>query len=143
MLKRYLVDEVTDTRASRKQAFKLFADADNWASWCSVVRHARLLNGGWHPGALLLFVADLPRLPPAPVVVKVLEFKENERITWGLQLPFARITHRFTFIDDGQGGCRVHQEEWTEGLLTLLTWPAGKLIHRFDTRFAAEYAAMF
>jgi len=28
-------------------------------------------------------------------------------------------------------------------LLTLLTWPAGKLIHRFDTRFAAEYAAMF
>ncbi|MEQ3723445.1 SRPBCC domain-containing protein [Alcanivorax sp.] len=143
MLKRYLVDEVTDTRASRKQAFKLFADADNWASWCSVVRHARLLNGGWRPGALLLFVADLPRLPPAPVVVKVLEYKENERITWGLQLPFARIIHRFTFIDDGQGGCRVHQEEWTEGLLTLLTWPAGKLIHRFDTRFAAEYAAMF
>ena len=47
------------------------------------------------------------------------------------------------FIDDGQGGCRVQQEEWTEGLLTLLTWPAGKLIHRFDTRFAAEYAAMF
>ena len=41
MLKRYLVDEVTDTRASRKQAFKLFADAENWSSWCSVVRHAR------------------------------------------------------------------------------------------------------
>ncbi|MBD3644612.1 MAG: SRPBCC domain-containing protein [Alcanivorax sp.] len=143
MLKRYLVDEVTDTRASRKQAFKLFTDATNWQNWCSVVRHARILNGNWRPGALLLFVADLPGLPPAPVVVKVMEYKENERITWGLHLPFARITHRFTFIDDGQGGCRVHQEEWTEGLLTLLAWPAGKLIHRFDTRFAAEYAAMF
>ncbi len=143
MLKRYLVDEVTDTRASRKQAFKLFADANNWASWCSVVRHARLLNGGWRPGALLLFVADLPRLPPAPVVVKVLEYKENERITWGLQLPFARIIHRFTFIDDGQGGCRVHQEEWTDGLLTLLPWSAGHRSHRFVTRFTSGYSATF
>ncbi|EKF75020.1 hypothetical protein A11A3_06186 [Alcanivorax hongdengensis A-11-3] len=143
MLKRYLVDEVTDTRASRKQAFRMFADIRSWQDWCSVVRHARLLNGDWRSGSLLLFVADLPGLPPAPVVVKVQEFRENERITWGLKLPLGSITHRFTFIDDGEGGCRVHQEEWTEGLLTLLSWPAGRLIHRFDTRFAAEYAALF
>jgi hypothetical protein len=55
----------------------------------------------------------------------------------------ASITHRFTFIDDGEGGCRVHQEEWSEGLMTLLTLPAGRLIHRFDQRFAREFAAMF
>lgn len=143
MLKRYLVDDVTQTGAPRKQAFRLFADANSWQDWCSVVRHARLLNGDWRPGHFLLFVADLPKLPPAPVIVKILEYRENERITWGLHLPFARITHRFTFMDAEDGSCQVHQEEWTEGLLTLLSWPAGKLIHRFDTRFAAEYAGMF
>ena len=144
MLKRYLVDEVTDTGAPRKQAFKLFAEASNWQNWCSVVRHARLLNGDWRRGAFLLFVVDLPGLPPAPVVVKVYEYKENERITWGLDTPVGRILHRFTFLDDDNGNCRVHQEEWTEGLLTpLVGWPAGKVIHRFDPRFAAEYAAMF
>lgn len=143
MLKRYLIDEVTDLPVSRERAFQHFKQSEQWKNWCSVVRHARLLKGDWQPGSLLLFVADLPRLPPAPVVVKILEYKENERIEWGLHLPFARITHRFSFVDDGQGHCRIHQEEWTEGLLTLLAWPAGKLIHRFDSRFAAEYAAAF
>ncbi len=88
-------------------------------------------------------MADLPRLPPAPVVVRIQEYRENESIAWGLELPMASITHRFTFIDDGEGGCRVHQEEWSEGLMTLLTLPAGRLIHRFDQRFAREFAAMF
>ncbi|MBL7249139.1 SRPBCC family protein [Alloalcanivorax sp. C16-2] len=143
MLKRYFIDEVTDTRASPRQAFSLFSQVDGWSDWCSVVRHARLFGGQWRRGASLLFVADLPRLPPAPVVVRVHEYRENECIAWGLDLPMARLIHRFTFIADGDGGCRVHQEEWSEGLLTLLTLPAGRLIHRFDQRFAAEFAAMF
>ena len=69
MLKRYFIDEVTETRASRRQAFSLFSQVNGWADWCSVVRHARLFGGEWREGAALLFVADLPRLPPAPVVV--------------------------------------------------------------------------
>ncbi|KYZ88140.1 hypothetical protein A3Q32_01680 [Alcanivorax sp. KX64203] len=142
MLKRYFIDDVTDTAASRRQAFSLFIRVDDWADWCSVVRYARLF-GGWRPGATLLFVIDLPGLPPAPVAVKVLEVVENERISWGLSLPLARIQHRFSFIDDDEGGCRLHQEEWSEGAMTLLTLPFGKLIHRFDRRFAAEFAAMF
>ena len=143
MLKRYFIDEVTETRASRRQAFSLFTRVSGWADWCSVVRHARLFGGEWREGAALLFVIDLPRLPPAPVVVRIQEYRENESITWGLELPMASITHRFTCIDDGEGGCRVHQEEWSEGLMTLLTLPAGRLIHRFDQRFAREFAAMF
>lgn len=143
MLKRYIIDEVTRTRASRRQAFSLFSEVSDWAAWCSVVRHARLFGGQWRPGAGLLFVADLPGLPPAPLVVRVLEYRENQRITWGLKLPMASITHRFTFIDDGEEGCRVHQEEWTDNLMTLATLPAARLIHRFDQRFAAEFAAMF
>ena len=143
MLKRYFIDEVTETRASRRQAFSLFSQVNGWADWCSVVRHARLFGGEWREGAALLFVADLPRLPPAPVVVRIQEYRENESIAWGLELPMASITHRFTFIDDGEGGCRVHQEQWSEGVMTLLTLPAGRLIHRFDQRFAREFAAMF
>ena len=69
MLKRYFIDEVTGTRASPRQAFSLFSQVQDWSDWCSVVRHARLFGGQWRPGAALLFVADLPRLPPAPVVV--------------------------------------------------------------------------
>ncbi len=71
MLKRYFIDEVTETRASRRQAFSLFSQVNGWADWCSVVRHARLFGGEWREGAALLFVADLPRLPPAPVVVRI------------------------------------------------------------------------
>lgn len=143
MLKRYIVDAVTDIDAPRTQVFRFFADADRWQDWCSIVRHARLLNGSWKRGGFLLFMPDLPRLPPAPVVVRIQEYEENTRITWGLKLPFASITHRFTFMDDGEGGCRIHQEEWTEGLLTPLGLPAGPLIKRFDMGFADELAAQF
>ena len=45
MLKRYFIDEVTETRASRRQAFSLFSQVNGWADWCSVVRHARLFGG--------------------------------------------------------------------------------------------------
>lgn len=143
MLTRYFIDEVTETRASRRQAFNLFSQVSDWSDWCSVVRYARLFGGRWRPGARLLFVADLPGLPPAPVVVTVLEYREHECIAWGIDLPMARLVHRFTFIDDGQGECRVHQEEWSEGALTLLTLPLGRVLHRFDQRFAAEFAALF
>lgn len=144
MFKRYLSDEVVDTLAPRKQAFKLLSEASNWQNWSSVVRHARMLNGDWRPGAFLLFVVDMPGLPPAPVVVRVYEYEENERITWGLDTPVGRIFHRFTFMDDDDGNCRVHQEEWTEGAMTpLVGWTVGKIISRFNTRFGAEYAAMF
>lgn len=143
MLKRYIIDEVTETRASRRQAFSLFSQVSGWSDWCSVVRYARLFGGEWRRGAGLLLVADLPGLPLAPIVVRVRDYRENQSISWGLTLPMASITHRFTFIDDGDGGCHVHQEEWSENLMTLATLPTARLIHRFDQRFAAEFAAMF
>ncbi len=71
-----------------RQAFSLFSQVDGWADWCSVVRHARLFGGQWRRGANLLFVADLPRLPPAPVVVRVHEYRENECIAWGWTCPW-------------------------------------------------------
>jgi hypothetical protein len=43
----------------------------------------------------------------------------------------------------GDGFCRIHHEEWSEGLLTLAVWPAGGLINKFNKQFAAELAAMF
>ncbi|NQY85451.1 MAG: SRPBCC domain-containing protein, partial [Alcanivorax sp.] len=55
MLKRYFIDEVTETRASRRQAFSLFSQVNGWADWCSVVHHARLFGGEWREGAALLF----------------------------------------------------------------------------------------
>jgi hypothetical protein len=143
MLKRYFIDEVIDTSVPRRQAFNLFSQVSDWADWCPVIRYAHLFGGHWRPGAKLLLVADLPRLPPAPVLVTVLTYREHDCIAWGIDLPLARLVHRFTFLDDGQGECRVHQEEWSEGALTVLTLPLGGLLHRFDQRFAEAFAALF
>jgi hypothetical protein len=143
MLKRYYTDVVTEANVPAKQAFRFFTQIDDWQDWSSVIAHARLLGANWKQGGRLMFMPKLPGLPPVPLLVEILEYRQDECITWGLKLPFASIQHRFSFIPVGDGTCRIHHEEWSEGAMTLMLLPAGRFISKFNDRFARELAAMF
>lgn len=143
MFKRYYTDMITDSAVSPRQAFRFFCQVDDWQDWSSVIYRARLFGGRWEPGATLLFMPSLGKLPPLPLLVKIYEVQENRCITWGLDLPVGRLLHRFTFIPAENGGSRIHHEEWSEGVMTLLALPAAGLIRKFNDRFARELAAMF
>ncbi len=143
MLKHYYTDLVTSASVGPRQAFRFFCNVESWQDWSSVIRHARLFGGQWRPGALLLFMPDLPGLPPVPIMVRIIDVEPEQSITWGLSTPLGGLLHRFRFIPAEDGGCRIHHEEWSEGIVTLLAWPAGRLIKRFNDRFARELAEMF
>ena len=143
MLRRYYADMVTEAAVPPAQAFRFFCNVPAWAEWSSVIAHARLLNGDWRRGALLMFAPRLPGLPPAPLIVPILEYEQDYRITWGVNLPMARMLHRFTFTPAEDGSCRIHHEEWSEGVISLLAWPVTRRLRQFNERFARELAAMF
>lgn len=143
MLKRYYTDATTDLPVSARQAWKFFSQVDNWHDWCSVIRYVKRFGDDWKPGSFFLFVADLPGLPPTPMPVAILEVEPGKTLVWGIKTPLGSIRHRFTFIDLGDGSSRIHQEEWSEGVATLLMWPLGKLIDRFNLQMAKELEAMF
>lgn len=143
MLKHYYTDLVTEAPASAREAFRLFTRIDDWSDWSSVIAHARLLSGDWHEGGYLVFMPKMGNLPPAPLVVKILEYEPDRHITWGLKLPFASMQHRFSFVPVSGDQCRIHHEEWSEGVMTLVIWPLGRWIRKFNNRFARELAAMF
>lgn len=141
--RRYYADMVTDAAVPPAQAFRFFCNVSDWQDWSSVIHRAKLLNGDWRKGSLLLFMPKLPGLPPAPLVVPIIEFEQDYRITWGIDLPFMRMLHRFTFTPVEGGSCRIHHEEWSEGVVSLLTLPVAGALRRFNDRFARELAAMF
>lgn len=143
MLKRFYTDLVTEARVPAKQAYRFFCNIDAWKEWSSVIQDARLFGKEWRKGTFLMFMPKLDGLPPVPLVVRLLDVQEGRSISWGLQVPGARMVHRFTFVPVSDGSCRIHHEEWSEGLMTLLVWPAARLIRRFNDRFASELAAMF
>jgi hypothetical protein len=143
MFKRYYADMVTEAAVPPAQAFRFFCNVQDWADWSSVIASARLLNGDWRRGALLMFAPKLPGLPAAPLIVPILEFEPDHRITWGVNLPMARMLHRFTFTPVEGGSCRIHHEEWSEGVISLLTLPVTRRLRAFNERFARELAAMF
>ena len=72
MLRHYYTDLVTSACVPPRQAWRMFADVQAWRDWSSVIRHARLFGDEWRPGALLLFMPDLPGLPPVPLVVRIM-----------------------------------------------------------------------
>lgn len=143
MLKRYYTDLVTDAEVSAQQAYRFFTQVDDWQNWSNSIDKVKLFGGEWRKGATFIFWAKLGDLPAAPVPVKVLEVIDGQSITWGLDLPGAKIKHRFNFIPVDQGSCRIHHEEWSEGLVTILAFPVGGLITKFNEQFAGELAAMF
>lgn len=143
MLKRYYTDLVTEANVPARQAFRFFQQIADWQDWSSVIAHARLLGKGWTEGGHLLFMPKMGKLPPVPLVVEILEVEPDRHITWGLKLPFNSLQHRFSFVPVDEESCRIHHEEWSEGPLTLMLWPVGPLIRRFNDRFARELAAMF
>ena len=145
MLKRYYTDLVTEAEAPARQAFRFFTRIDDWQDWSSVIAHARLLGRDWENSRFLVFMPRLPGvpLPPVPLLVEILTFEPNRQITWGIRLPMASLQHRFTFVPVEDDRCRIHHEEWSEGPLTLMLWPVGRWIRRFNDRFARELASMF
>lgn len=143
MLKRYYTDLVTSASVGPKQAYRFFCNVDAWPEWSSVIHHARLFGEDWEPGNFLLFMPRLRGLPPVPILVRIMEVEPERSITWGVKLPGGALLHRFRFIPADDGGCRIHHEEWSEGAMTLLAWPASRLIQRFNDRFARELAEMF
>lgn len=143
MLKRYYTDLVTEAPVPAKQAYRFFTRHEDWADWSGAIHKVKLFGDEWRKGATLIFWPKVGNLPPVPVPVKILSVKPDQSITWGLDLPGAKLKHRFSFIPVGDGFCRIHHEEWSEGLLTLAVWPAGGLINKFNKQFAAELAAMF
>lgn len=143
MLKRYYTDSVTDLPVTPRQAWKFFSEVDNWRDWCSVIRYTKRFGTDWEKGAFFLFVADLKGLPPAPLPVTIVEVEPEKTLVWGVKTPLGSILHRFNFIDLGDGRCRIHQEEWSEGVATLLMFPVGKLIGKFNQQMADELQAMF
>lgn len=143
MLKRYYTDLVTEADVPARQAFRFFTRIEDWRDWSSVIAHARLLGRDWESSRHLVFMPKLPGLPPVPLLVEILEYEPERHITWGIKLPLASLQHRFSFVPVGQESCRIHHEEWSEGVLTLMLWPVGRWIRRFNDRFAHELAAMF
>jgi len=143
MLKRFYTDLVTEARVPAHQAYRFFCNINDWKDWSSVIADARLFGGEWKKGAFLMFAPKLDGLPALPIVVRLLDVQPDRSISWGLELPGARMVHRFSFVPYADGACRIHHEEWSEGLMTLLVWPAGKLIRKFNDRFARELASMF
>ena len=143
MLKHFYTDLVTEAQVPARQAYRFFAKINDWKDWSGAIADARLFGGEWKKGAFLMFAPKLDGLPALPIVVRLLDVQPDRSISWGLQLPGARMVHRFSFIPVSDSSCRIHHEEWSEGLMTLLVWPAGRLIRKFNDRFAAELAAMF
>lgn len=145
MLKRYYTDLVTEAEAPARQAFRFFTRIEDWQDWSSVIAHARLLGKDWNSARFLIFMPRLPglALPPVPLLVQILHYEPHKEITWGIRLPMARVQHRFTFVPVENDRCRIHHEEWSEGALTLMLWPVGRWIRRFNERFARELAGMF
>jgi hypothetical protein len=145
MLKRYYTDLVTEAEASARQAFRFFTRIEDWRDWSSVIAHARLLGRDWEQSRFLVFMPRLPGapLPPVPLLVEILAYEPYRHITWGIRLPMASLQHRFSFVPVEDNRCRIHHEEWSEGALTLMLWPVGHWIRRFNDRFARELAAMF
>ncbi len=143
MLKRYYTDLVTEAPVSARQAYRFFCNIDDWSDWSGAIDKAKLFGGQWRKGAFLMFAPKIDKLPAVPIVVRLLDVQPDRSITWGLELPGASLKHRFSFIPVGDDHCRIHHEEWSEGLMTLLAWPAASLIRRFNDRFARELAAMF
>ncbi len=143
MLKRFYTDMVTEAAVPAKQAYRFFCQINDWKDWSSAIADARLFGGTWKKGAFVMFAPKLDGLPAVPLVVRLLDVQPERSISWGLQLPGARMVHRFSFIPVDENSCRIHHEEWSEGLMTLLVWPAGKLIQKFNNRFATELASMF
>lgn len=143
MFKRYYTDLVTEAHVPAKQAYRFFCQINDWKNWSSVIADARLFGKDWKQGTFLMFAPKLGKLPPVPLVVRLLDVQPERSITWGLKLPGASIQHRFSFIPVDNNTCRIHHEEWSEGLVTLLAWPAAELIRKFNNRFASEMAGMF
>lgn len=143
MLKRFYTDLVTEAQVPAHQAYRFFCHINDWKDWSSVIADARLFGGEWKQGSFLMFAPKLDGLPALPIVVKLLDIQPERSISWGLELPGARIVHRFSFVPVDDGACRIHHEEWSEGFMTILVWPVGKLIKKFNDRFAKELASMF
>lgn len=143
MLKRYYTDLVTEAPVSARQAYRFFTKVNDWTDWSAAIHRVKLFGGEWRQGATLIFWPKVGDLPPVPLPVKILDVTPDRSITWGLDLPGAKLKHRFNFIPVDDNSCRIHHEEWSEGLLTLAVWPVGGLINRFNNQFASELAAMF
>lgn len=143
MFKHFYTDLVTEAQVPARQAYRFFCQIDDWKDWSSVINRTRLFGGEWRKGAFLMFAPKLDGLPAVPIIVRILDIQPERSISWGLQLPGARMVHRFSFVPITDDTCRIHHEEWSEGLMTFLVWPAGKLIRKFNNRFARELAAMF
>lgn len=143
MLTRYYTDSTSDLPVSVKQAWRFLAKVEDWPDWCSVIRYVKRPADDWVKGGFFLFVVDLPKLPPAPLPVTILEVVPEKTLVWGVKTPFGSVRHRFNFIDLGDGHCRIHQEEWSTGITTLLMLPVGHLITRFNKQMAAELESMF
>lgn len=143
MLTRYYTDSTTDLPVSARLAWQFFSKVEDWPNWCSVIRHVKRTDDSWKKGGFFLFVADLPGLPPAPLPVFILDVEPGKTLVWGIKTPAGSVRHRFSFIDLGNDQSRIHQEEWSDGLATIMMLPVGRLISRFNRQMASELEALF
>ena len=130
MKKWFNVDITQEFNAPINKVFACLLDIEKWPTWTGAISHSCALSTGeWRKGFKLKFSS--PYLP-IPVSLKVLEYKENECIAWGIKIPLFFLIHRFTFTTLGKKNCRIHSIEYSTGCLGFLSLPLARGITRLD-----------
>jgi hypothetical protein len=96
-----------------------FLDVERWPSWNPCIWRARVKGGGeLREGATLAWVfnAIKPWYPyKLPARAEIVEFVQNDRVTWEVEAPGFHALHSYRFADVGSERCRFGSWEVAEG----------------------------
>lgn len=135
------IDQTVEINAPVDEVFDLFTNVEGWSAWAKGLLYSKMLSSGeMREGSKLLFV---PKLPPAPVVVPVIEFVPNMIVAWGIEHSLASMVHEFEFAPVDEDSCTVRQREYATGPIALLTRPAKWGIKAFDKAFLNDLSKFF
>ncbi len=141
LLRLVFIDYSTEIAAPVDEVFSFFKEVEKWPTWTSAIKRAyRKSEGEWGVGFGLGFV---PSFMPLPVEVKLVDYRENRLVEWGMRSPVATIVHRFDFEPLGKDRCTVRQAEFAEGLFAITARPMKGMIEKFDRRLADDFQAVF
>jgi hypothetical protein len=107
--------------------WETFLDVPGWPSWNPCIWRSRVRGGVLREGATLIWAfnpIERRYLYKLPATAEIVEFVENDRITWEVRLPGFHAVHSYRFAALGEHRCQFGSWEVAEG-------PAYRALSRF------------
>ena len=124
-----------------EEVFAVFKDIARWPEWVSVLSAAAPLSSGpLRPGFRLQMT---PSEFDRPFKTKLIDYKGDCVIAWGLRPAVASLVHTFRFEPLGPHRCRLHHTEVSEGLLAIAAWLLRNKISACDGQWSRDFVKRF